>query len=74
MGTSFFRTLIVSIVMFLIDISFITCMIGLIRKQCTKAIVTAMQIDLYLIPDWIPPYDDVDDLGTQLKLPQSVNP
>ena len=28
--------------------------------------VTAMQIDLYPIPDWIPPYDDVD-LGTQLK-------
>ena len=54
-GTSFFRTLIVSIVMFLIAISFITCMIGLIRKQCTKAIVTAMQIGLYPIPDWIPP-------------------
>ena len=55
-----------SIVMFLIAIFVITCMIGLIRKQCTKTIVTAMQIDLYPIPDWIPPYDDVD-LGTQLK-------
>ena len=52
--------------MFLIAIFVITCMIGLIRKQCTKTIVTAMQIDLYPISDWIPPYDDVD-LGTQLK-------
>ena len=43
MGTSFFCTLIVSIVMFLIAISVITCMIGLILIQCTKAVVTAMQ-------------------------------
>ena len=49
--------------MFLIAISVITCMIGLIRKQYTKAIVTAMQIDLYPISHWIPPYDDVDNIS-----------
>ena len=40
--------------------------LSIVLERHMNTIVTAMQIDLYPIPDWIPPYDDVD-LGTQLK-------